>query len=288
MVRRNAFRWTLATTVALLGARTVSAGPISFTGNVAADFNKAVNPDVAVVQVDPDPLNRIYQLPEMTSQGIINGYAIEDIREYYDKSSDTLYVGLNTYSIAGTAVGTGGAAMDQILMSHGGVDPAHIGGRKSITVGFAGINPNDTSKPGALIAVAGVPSDKSAAGPGIDGFTVAKYKGLTNQGIQNNYGATLTSNLGNLAFDPSAAHPGFEFTVKNFSKISPNLDPTQGFWLQAYAGSPDDNPIGEERTSFLKIPAPQGLITPEPATWLAWSLMAVGAGAYRFRRRGSK
>ena len=33
------------------------------------------------------------------------------------------------------------------------------------------------------------------------------------------------------------------------------LDPTRGFWLQAYAGSPDDNPIGEEKTGFINVPA---------------------------------
>jgi hypothetical protein len=94
----------------------------------------------------------------------------------------------------------------------------------------------------------------------------------------------LTNNLGNLAFDPSAAHPGFEFTIKNFSKISPTLDPTKGFWIQAYAGSPNDNPIGEESTDFIKIPAFAPQTIPEPTTWLAWSLVA-GAAGYRLRRR---
>lgn len=287
MVRRNAFRWTLAT-LALLGARTVSAGPINFTGNVAADFDKNVDPNVSVISVDTDPTNRIFQLPEMTSHGFINGYAIKDIRESYDKATDTLYVGLNTYSIAGSAVGAGGSAMQAILTSHGGVDPAHIGGRKSITVGFAGINPNDAGQPGTMIAVAGVPSDKSVGGTGIDGFTVAHYKGMTTQGIQNNYGSILTNNVGNLAFDPSAAHPGFEFTIKNFSKISPSLDPHQGFWIQAYAGSPDDNPIGEEKTGFIRVPALEEFHIPEPTTWLAWSLVAGAAAAYRLRRGGNR
>jgi hypothetical protein len=132
--------------------------------------------------------------------------------------------------------------------------------------------------------VAGVPSDKSTGGPGIDGFTVAAYK--AGGGIQNSYGATLTNNLGNLAFDPSAAHPGFEFTIQNFSKISPNLlNPKEGFWISAYAGSGQDNPIGEERIANIKIPAFSPETIPEPTTWLAWTVVTATAGAVRLRRR---
>ncbi|MHC5539874.1 hypothetical protein ACYOEI_16770, partial [Singulisphaera rosea] len=138
------------------------------------------------------------------------------------------------------------------------------------------------------IAVAGVPADKSVANPaGLDGFTVASYAGTANQGIQYNYGSGLSSNQGALAFDPSASHPGFEFTVNNFSKISPSLDPTQGFWIQVYAGSAQDGPIGEEASGFLHVPSFSQQNVPEPATWLAWSLIAGGA-ATRLRRRGKK
>jgi len=289
MVRRNAFRWILAAAALFaLGVRSAPAAPIGFTGFVANDFDPS-DKSIVVVPVDPDPTNRIFQLPEMTQKGIINGYAIKDIRMKYDAQTDNLYVGLNTYSIAGTAIGNGGQDIANLLAKHAGVDPDHIGGRKSITVGFAGINPADQSKPGAMIAVAGVPSDKPAgANPNVPFFTVAQFKGMTSQGIQNNYGATLTNNLGSLAFDPSAAHPGFEFTIKNFSKISPLVDPTRGFWVQAYAGSPDDNPIGEEKTGFVKIPAFQPeKIVPEPTTIMAWGLFA-GAAALRVGRRGKK
>jgi len=283
MVRRNAFRWTLAT-VAMLGAGTASASPINFTGFVDKDMDPAANKSVVKVDVNKDPVNSIFQLPEMTKAGLINGYAIKDIRTSYDAKTDMLYVGVNAWSIAGTAVGTGGANITALLKGKGGVDPADLGGDKSITVAFAGNSPNDATKPGAIVAVAGVPADKKMGGPGIDGFTVAKYKGLTNQGIQYNYGATLTNNLGALAFNPSAAHPDFEFSVKNFSKIAPGLDPTKGFWIKAYAGSAMDNPIGEETSVWMniKVPQPQGI--PEPTTWMAWSLVA-GAAASRLRRR---
>jgi hypothetical protein len=284
MVRRNAFRCTLAT-LALLGATAASAGPVTLTGNVASDFNPT-NPDVHVSPVDSNPLMNMVQLPSETSLGIINGYAIKDIREAYDSKTDTLYIGLNTYGVAGSATGLDpttaqGKYFATVLAHAGGHDPANIGGNKSITVGFAANNPNDSSQPGQIIALAGVPAGNK--GSGLDGFTVAKYAGL-NVGMQNNYGATLTNNLGSLAFNPDAAHPNFEFTIKNFSTISPSLDPSVGFWIRAYAGSPDDGPVGEETTVF-HVPALAQQVVPEPTTWMAWSLLA-GAAAVRLRRRG--
>lgn len=281
MVSRNALRWTLAT-LALLGASSVSAGPINYTGFVENDF-KATDDSVKVINAAPDPLNRIVQMPEMTAKGIINGYALKDMRLSYDSQSDRMYVGLNTYSIAGNAIGTGGADIAARLAALGGVDPANLGGNKSITVAIAGKNLNDNAKPGDPLLVAGVPSDKSLSGPGLNGFTVASYK--ANGGIQNSYGSLLPSHLGTLAFTPSAAHPGFEFTIENFSKISPNLlDPSQGFWIRAYLGSPNDNPIGEESTGFMFVPS-FGPQVPEPATVLSWTIVAGVAGALRLRRR---
>ena len=188
MVRRNAFRWTLVTVV-MLSTRLASADAINFTGNVETDMPSS-NTKVNISNVDSDPLNTIYQLPQMTSNGnnLINGYAIKDIRTYYDFNTDKLYVGVNAWSIAGTAVGADGAtgaAMDQILTSKGGADPANLGGDKSITLSFVGSSPNDVTTPGQPVIVAGVPADKSAADPsGKIGFTVATYKGMTNQGIQ--------------------------------------------------------------------------------------------------------
>ncbi|WP_406695364.1 hypothetical protein V5E97_30505 [Singulisphaera sp. Ch08] len=281
MVSRNALRWTLAT-LALLGASSVSAGPINFTGFVENDFNSE-DDSVKVIQGAPDPLNRIVQMPEMTAQGIINGYALKDMRLSYDYQSDRLYVGLNTYSIAGNAIGNGGADLANRLNQLGGVDPANLGGNKSITVGIAGKNLNDSLKPGSTVLLAGVPADKAYAGSGLNGFTVTSY--VNRGGIQNSYGSQLPNHQGTLAFSPSAAHPGFEFTIENFSKISPNLlDPAQGFWIRAYLGSPNDNPIGEESTAYMFVPS-FGPQVPEPATLLSWTVVAAAAGALRLRRR---
>ena len=131
------------------------------------------------------------------------------------------------------------------------------------------------------MVVAGVPADKTVAGTGTDGFTVVQYNATkaANGGLAYSFGTSLPQYMGNLAFDPSPAHPQLEFTIKNFSKI-PGLDPTKGFWISAYAGSSLDGVAGEAYLSWSKVPANAEQNIPEPTTWLAWTLVA-GAAACR-------
>jgi len=90
----------------------------------------------------------------------------------------------------------------------------------------------------------------------------------------------------NLAYDPTAAHPQLEFTIKNFSQI-PGLDPSNGFWIEMYAGSAVDS-VGEAGLAWTKVPVTAAQVipnnNPEPTTWLAWTLV-IGAAACRFRGR---
>ena len=289
MVRLRWLRWGL-TTLALFGVRPASADPINFTGFVENDFD-ATNQRVRVTKVTDNPLS-IGQAPFMTNNGWVSGWSIKDIRTSYDPSTDTLSVGVNTFKnsqglpgIVGDADGNGdpGGADPQTTKS-GGIDLPHLGGRKSVAVAFAPGSVADPAVPGKPLIIAGVPADKSAAGPGTDGFTVAQHKGL-DIGLGYNFGQALTNHLGALAFDPSAQHPGFEFTIKNFSKI-PGLDPTKDLWITAYAGSPDDVVAGETALQLTRVPALAEQNIPEPATVLTWSLVA-GAAAVRWRRRSS-
>ncbi len=282
MVRRSMIPWTLAA-AALLGARTASADPIQFTGNVENDFSLA--PGSSVVRYVDSPLpdgssdpNHVPQAAWMTAEGRTTGWSIKDVRLAYDKASDTLAVGVNFFGVAGDVDGNGLPGVpDPRTTAVGGLDTPHLGGRESISVGF---DFNNTKVPQV---VAGVPADKSTAGPGIDGFTVAKYN-ETNQGLAYNYGKTLTDHLGGLAFDPSKAQPGFEFTVKNVSTF-PGFDPSRGIGLSVFAGSPDDVVAGEDAYTWgpKPIPAAQQVTTPEPATILAWAAV-VGLAGLRARR----
>jgi hypothetical protein len=284
MVRRNVFGWTLAI-LALLGARPAAAGPLLGTGNVEQDFNPTTNPNVFVLPVSSTP-SQVAQTPWMATNGWVSGWNIKDIRTNYDRANDTLYVGVNFFGIAGDAYGSGSPGSQDT--NHGGIDLAHLGGRKSITLAFAPDSPNNPAAPGAPAIVAGVPTDKSKAGPGIDGFQVAKYQvpqtaGTNDPGINHDYGQILADHMGNLAFDPSKDHPGFEFSITHFSTI-PGLDPTKGLWISAYAGSLDDL-VGESAVPFTRIPNPSAQQIPEPATVLTWSLVVAGAG-WHLRRRG--
>ncbi len=271
----------LALAFGLVGAAgsVAAAAPITFTGNVETDM--PVSPNTTIIQ-GTSP-GSVAQAPWITAAGWITGWNIKDVRVSYDKGSDTLFVGINTYSIAGNSSGNGTPGIpDPRQTAVGGVDPAHIGGQGSISVAFAP-NSGSDSNPGAPVVIAGVPADKSHAGPGLDGFTVSSYVG-SNSGIAYSYGSNMPNFQGNLAFDPSAAHPDFEFTIKNFSQI-PGLDPSKGYWIQAFAGSPNDVIAGEDTIGWIHVLAPAAQIpTPEPTTVAAWALLAGGA-AFGLRRQ---
>ena len=232
MVRRVLSIWTLAA-LACLGVRSASAdGLPTFTGNVPNDFPIAPNNGVTEIVDHPmangqsDP-QHVAQSPWITQQGWTTGFEMKDMRLMYDAKTDTLAVGLNYFGIAGNGSGNGNPNVtDPRVTAAGGVDPPHLGGDKSITVVI------DPTNSGTPAIVAGVPADKSHAGPGIDGFTVAQYQDSGN-GWGYSYGKALPQFTGQLAFDPSAAHPGFEFTIPNFSKI-PGIDLSKGFGIGVF------------------------------------------------------
>jgi len=279
MLRRYVFGPTLAT-LALLAARPVSADAIQFTGNVERDF--ALTPGNGVVQVvdfkRPDGSSSPLDVAQQPWLNGVSGWNIKDLRLAYDNRTDTLMVGVNFFGIAGDADGNGDpGGADPRTSASGGIDLPNLGGRESISVGF------DLRNRGIPDIVAGVPGDKAKAGTGIDGFTVASYNN-SNAGLAFSYGNTLTQHMGALAFDPSAEHPHFEFTIANFSKL-PGFDPEEGFSVRVFAGTPDDVVAGEDQIPLTRVVFPQlEPQVPEPATLLTWLVLSGGA-AYRMRGR---
>ena len=280
MVCLRVIRISVATLV-LLGVRPALSAPIILTGNVESDFAKT-NPNVRITPVSSNPLSAGVS-PFIPANGWVSGWAITDVRTSYDQTTDTMYVGVDTFknasgaqAIVGDADGNGNAGQASPQMAAaGGVDSPHLGGHKSVTIAFAPNGLSGFSQPGTPVVVAGVPADKSQSGPGLDGFNVAGYR-IVNGGIEYNYGATLTNNLGTLAFDPSAQHPGFEFTIKNFTKV-PGLNPKDGYWIGLYAGTTDDVVVGESTKDLTRIPSLEAQVaTPEPATVVSWALVAGG------------
>jgi hypothetical protein len=283
MVPRRFCSWSFAILVSIgLGSSAALAAPIQFTGNVANDF-PLTNPSVFSAPVSSNPLN-IGQSDWITNRGWISGWSIQDIRTSYDASSDTLSVGINTFKNAQGQYAPFGQANGDPSGTPTSYDPAHLGGDKSIALAFAPVNATNVSQPGAPVMIAGVPADKTTAGTGIDGFTVSQFDpSRASAGLAYSFGKSLPQNMGNLAFDPSPAHPQLEFTITNFSKI-PGLDPSKGFWISAYAGSSLDGVAGEAYLAWSKIPASAEQTIPEPTTWLAWT-MAACVAAWRFRGR---
>jgi hypothetical protein len=283
MVGRTAFRSCLVV-AALLGARSVSADPITFTGNVANDFNPTTTSGVVVITDslhENDPAH-IAQPAWMTSQGLISGYNIKDVRLDYNASTDTMYVGVNTYGVAGSAWGGGTPPAGTA-----GVDPANFGGDKSMVVGFAALNGTfSTFNIPAPVVVAGISASEAQRGTGLDGFTVAKYAGGTSPGtldLVTGFGQTLTSGMGNLAFNPSTATPGFEFTITNFSKLL-GANPANGLIVETQDGS--DQAVGVGNDQLVGVVPTFGAQTiPEPATWMVWACLAGGLAWRRIRSR---
>jgi hypothetical protein len=131
------------------------------------------------------------------------------------------------------------------------------------------------------VIVAGVPGDKSQVGPGLDGFSVAKWSPMGGSGGPNydlvtSFGKPIAAGMGNLAFDPSLQHPGFEFTIANFSKLL-GANPLNGVVVSAQDGSVESVVTGKDYVPATLIEAQQipGQI-PEPATYLVWTCLAAG------------
>ena len=237
MVRVRDVGWAVAALALMLASsRPAAAGPLTMTGNVASDFNI---PGTVIVPVGAGP--GVNAGPSgSTANQLVGGFDIQTIRLNYNASNDTMYVGIQGYQnvagkeeIFGDATGNPNPAADP--------DP-NFGGNKSIAIAFAPETQNAAGKvvAGTPMIIAGIPANKSMGGSGtIDGFTVSQYS-ANSSGLFNSFGAQLSQNTGNLAFNPSAAQPDMEFTITNFSKI-PGLNTANGFAIQAFAGQAGDD-----------------------------------------------
>jgi hypothetical protein len=290
MARRCLF-WGLAFLVVVV-SRPALAGPITFTGNVQQDFsapNVTGNINSSPVTVMNNPLD-VGEASFIPANGWVSGWAINNVQLSYNSTNDTMYVGLagfknasGQYAIFGDADGNGdpGAASKQ-MTAMGGIDTANMGGDKAVAVALAPYNPTNPNVPGAPTLIAGIPGDKSLAGSGIDGFNVAKFSNSTNL-LQNSFGSSISGVSGALAFNPSAAHPELEFSISNLTKSG--INPSQGFWMEMYAGSGQDVVAGEAGLVWTYVPPFEPQQIPEPATWLVWAGLAGGLAWRRYRSR---
>ncbi|MDX2036414.1 MAG: PEP-CTERM sorting domain-containing protein [Isosphaeraceae bacterium] len=256
-------------------------GPL--TGNAETDLPSG-NSNVITIN---DATNDVAQAPWMTGRGWTTGWNIKDLRIAYDWKSDTLLVGVNFVGIAGDADGNGNpGSADPLTIASGGLDLPNMGGRKSISVGFAGSNGGSLGDP---FMVAGVPAIKTpGGGGGLLGFQVSSY--ADRGGLGYDFGNPIPGVTGDLAFNPSAAHPDFVFTVSGASKAT-GFNATTGFYVSAFAGSPDDVIAGEDTVGWVFVPGfprlgpPQ--VVPEPSSFVLLGLGGALVGRRMLRRRSA-
>ena len=209
--------------------------PITFTGNVESDFTDAFTVTVA------DPFGADVGMPGVYPPGTISGNDIKDVRFYYDSSTDILYVGLNTYTIAGDVDSDGDPGnTGPNLVASGGVDIANFGETESFCLFL------DLDMDGTYDVIAGVSGLTD-----IFNFSVNVFSG--NPTIpQFSFGAALPAHTGALFANPSASQPDLEFTILSFSTLplssgsDANVDI---FNFNTFIGSSQDDGIGEDFVS---------------------------------------
>jgi hypothetical protein len=236
----------------ILGSLPVTAQP-TFTGDVEADF---VGPGVLIIP-DPSGVGDV-GLPLNAPPGTVSGWDMVDLRLAYDAGSDTLYVGINTYGIAGDADGDGNpGGTSTWLAKNQGTDNANLGSIETIAVYF------DLNQDGTFDVIAGVSGFTD-----VTGFTVANFSGNPfSPGFA--FGTALPAHTGTLHANPSAGDPDFEFTILNFSTLPGSDASVGGFIVWAYMASLEDDGIGEDSIQYEQSPSTITTIVPSVAKVVA-------------------
>lgn len=203
-----------------------------FTGNAPADL-AADAPGVTVV-VDPSGID--VGIPLGFPEGTISGNDLVDARVAYHGPSDTLFVALNTYGIAGDVDGDGdpGTASPR-LAALGGTDFPDFGGVESFAILL------DIDEDGTFDVIAGVDISTD-----LDGFGVFSFDG-TPFAPAVSFGDPLPENSGVVFGSPSLRAPDLEFTIERFSTLpSSGRDSSATFGFNAFMGSLGDAGFGED------------------------------------------
>ena len=295
MVRFRDVAWAVAAVAALAGPRPAAATPITLTGNVANDFTQS-NGSV-IVPIGYKDSSGTFQytsgpnyvgVQQTVPNALPSGAFMQNVAFHYDASTDTMFVGIqgftnaNGHEILGDMTGNPNSAADSTPVVGSVSSPTNsFLASKSIALSFASASTNAAGQEmmGTPSIIAGIPAVKpNTTTPD---FVVAHYS-ASSAGLPFSFGSSI-ANGGSLAFNTSSGRPDFEFTINNFSKIT-GINPTGPFFVQGFDGMAGSS-AGKSQFTGLYIPSAQGgLSTPEPATWLAWSLILGGAG-WRYGRR---
>jgi hypothetical protein len=249
---KNRHRVASAALFLVVGASALRA--ISLTGNVETDF---VSPEAVIVSDGATPNG---PTPDVGmppgSPSVISGWDIKDFRFVYDAEEDSLYVGINFFGIAGDADGDGDPSRtSQQLTSRGGQDLPDLGFSEAIQISF------DWNRDGVFETIAGTPTPGSTTPIPPPDFLVAPDASPAERlpaqlerfdepyiSVERYVGA-------------SQAAPDFEFKIPNVSTL-PGFSASDGFNFRAFAGSFQDDGIGEDFAESLHVDLPTPV--PEP------------------------
>ncbi|WP_440954461.1 DUF7507 domain-containing protein [Methanosarcina sp. Mfa9] len=210
-----------------------SAAGLGFTGDVPADFT-----GTGIFTIT-DPGGIDVGVPTAAPAGTISGNDMEELRLFYDPATDTLYVGMNTYVIAGDVDGDGDPGVTSAwLAGITGNDNPDFGGTESFALML------DIDEDGTYDAIAGVSGLADTSG-----FSVNQHANLFLTPPAGQFAAPLPANTGSLFVSPSAGAPDIEFTVLNISTlpVSSGSDPDpRSFSVNSFMGSFEDAGIGED------------------------------------------
>ncbi len=224
----------------------VMAAPV-LSGDVAADLSEAVAVE------DPGGLD--VRLPR--ELGVArSGNDLSEARFHYDAPSDTLYVGIATYGLAGDVDGDGNPdAASAALSALGGQDHPGFGGLETLAVSF------DLDEDGVFDVIAGIPARGEPDAPA-SALLTAAFQGSTRvPGLA--FGTPLPAHTGTLVIGDDV-----ELTIPHFSSLpttsAARFSPLR-FRAQVYIGSLSDAGVDED---FLPGPGATSLID---LSQLAWS-----------------
>jgi hypothetical protein len=230
----------------IVGASALRA--LSLTGNVETDFvasEAVIVTDGAIPDVGMPPGS-----PTVTS-----GWDIKDFRFVYDAEEDVLYVGINFFGIAGDADGDGDpSSASAALISRGGQDLPDLGSSEAIQISF------DWNEDGVFETLAGTPTPNGTPIPPPD-FLVAPDSSPAERlpAQLDRFDEPFLSTQRYVGASQSA--PDFEFKIPNVSSL-PGFDASRGFNFRAFAGSFQDDGIGEDFADSLHVDLPTPV--PEP------------------------
>lgn len=225
-----------ALTVLLATGLSAAAQSVTFTGDVAADF-----PATSVFIADPGGVD--VGVPAAFPTGTLSGWDMEQTALAYDQTSDTLYVGFDTYGITGDADGDGDPGVTSATLAGlGGTDFLDLGGTEAVG---CFLDLDDDGNFDISIGVSAVTD--------INGVQTAFFSGsVVAAGFA--FGSP-TGNPTSVFASPDASAPDLEIAVSGFSSILVSyLQPGQvDFGAVFFMGSFGDAGIGED---YVPDPTP--------------------------------